>query len=231
MEKKKGTRKNRSKAYVFMMSMLMVLTSCSPVKDIGTTKIKKIVNDNLVEYYGGTFDIKKIEKKAIGVTGGGLKDQVYELEVYSDELGQTFSVRIQRDGSRMEDDFEKYKYMEEFNNEVDSISRNEQGWRASEINKFQTTLTSEERSADYEDYKKSDKMWVTVYVDVTGNDTETIAETIYEYSKELGNHGFRWIINLKRGKSVEMLKDFKHLGNITKEDIKNALEKMGVENE
>ena len=228
MEKKKGTRKNRSKAYVFMMSMLMVLTSCSPVKDIGTTKIKKIVNDNLVEYYGGTFDIKKIEKKAIGVTAGGLKDQVYELEVYSDELGQTFSVRIQRDGSRMEDDFEKYKYMEEFNNEVDSISRNEQGWNVTKIYKDQTTLTSEERNRGYEEYKQSDKASISVKIDVTGDDIENIASTIYDYTNELGNHGFRWLIDLKKDKKIETLKDFNHLGNITKDDIKNALERIGA---
>ena len=137
-----------------------------------------------------------MKKKKIGITAGGLRDTVYELEVYSEELDEFFSVRTQLDGSSMEDNYEQLKYEEPLNDEVYSINKNESGWVLSQLYIHQTTLTSEERCDSYEEYKVSDKVSILLDIDVTGDDIDSIADTIYDYTSELCDHGFRLLITL-----------------------------------
>ena len=96
----------------------------------------------------------------------------------------------------MEDNYEQLKYEEPLNDEVYSINKNESGWVLSQLYIHQTTLTSEERCDSYEEYKVSDKVSILLDIDVTGDDIDSIADTIYDYTSELCDHGFRLLITL-----------------------------------
>ena len=66
------------------------------------------------------------KKKNKGVNA--FKDHVYEMEVYSDELCETFTVEIYRNGENMADNYEEYFYRKQVTDEINSVLEEEDGY-------------------------------------------------------------------------------------------------------
>ncbi len=120
-------KNSRRKAFLLVMSALMVLAAGCAYHDIGKGKIKKTVIESLESYYGGSFKVKDIKKVSLD-TSGGFHTKQYNLKVYSDELDEEFQVWINPDGTGMNENYEALLYQDRLKDEVESYKAEQDGW-------------------------------------------------------------------------------------------------------
>ncbi len=218
---------NKSKAFMVLMSAMMIFSSGCGQKDVGTIKIKQCVLENLQEFYGGAFEIQSIKKNSVGYTAG-LTEQVYDLDVYSESLDVTFMVRITRDGSKMADDYEKYLYGKRVEEEIDSFAKEENGWKLEKLKIDHYGLSYKKRSRDFEDYKQSlDKLEISMEAKVTGSDKETIADSLFAYLKQFQDHDYNYIMDLNYNDELITLRSLYDEAPINRETIIEKINSTG----
>ena len=225
-----NTSKKKRIGYVLMIALMMLCVSGCVEKDIGKIRAKRMVLKNLEDHYGGDFDVMSIERKSIGVSA--LQDHIYALEVYSEELDETISVQLKRDGSWMTDNFEVIRYGDDVEEEIASFELHAEGWEITEqrIEHFlyYPKYDDEDYSTDYEAYKRADdKLYVSTDADITGTDNDAIAESIYAYLAQFHDSGLKYYFEVrKKGGKGKIIKEQKEGDEVTVQDIKQVLDSL-----
>ncbi len=217
----------KSKAFIAVMSTLMVLASGCAYHDIGKVKIKKTVIENLESYYGGSFEVTDIEKVTLD-TSGGFNTKQYNLNVYSDELDEEFKVWINLDGTDMNENYEALLYQDQLESEVSGYEAEQNGWLLKNVEIKHYDVGDTERGLSYEGYKATGKVVVRVDIDVTGTDMETVAQSIYKYIEILQSNPYKWRVDLTHNGSSGRLSKLSPENNYSESDVENVLERIGV---
>lgn len=224
----KTAAKKKRMIVVFLLALMMLCVSGCHQKDIGKIKARMLVMRNLKSHYGGNFKVMSIEKESIESII--FPEYRYKLEVYSEEVDETISVRLKLDGSCMSDNFEEFRYRDEVEKEVGAFELDEDGWNITEqyIDHYGSypKFDDEDYSTDYESYKRADhKLDVDIDVNITGTDYDAIAESIYAYLAQFHDSDLKFIIDFRSGGEKKgRLKEMKDGDLVTALDIKQVLE-------
>lgn len=223
-----GTKENTKKAFALMMSTVMLAATGCEAIEISSQKAEQIVVHNLEEKYGGTFEVRSVEKKNKGVNA--FKDHVYEMEVYSDELCETFTVEIYRNGENMADNYEEYFYRKQVTDEINSVLEEEDGWILERVEPSFSYYSNQKRSKDFDDYKRDeDKLVICIDIKIEDDtEEEKISATIFKYINTLQELGYRLAIDMYYKDEIETITVHNYDETVTKADVVGALENLGI---
>ena len=159
------------------------------------------------------------KKKNKGVNA--FKDYVYEMEVYSDELCETFTVKIYRNGENMADNYEEYFYRKQVTDEINSVLEEEP---------YFSYYSNQKRSKDFDDYKRDeDKLVICIDIKIEDDtEEEKISATIFNYINTLQELGYRLAIDMHYKDEIETITVLNYDETVTKADVVGALENLGI---
>ena len=206
---------------------LVLLSVGCVLGEISQRKAKELVVQNLEEKYGGEFEVRSVEKQELGMSA--MKDHIYAMEVYSEDLDDTFHVEIFRDGSRMNDGYEELKYGKQIEDEVNSVKYKENGWMLKRINIYHSNVRDKTASKDLQDYKKNaEKLVIRLFIEITGSDADrSITDSLFDYLNALQQSGYRLSVHLEKGENSEIINARTDDEYIDREKISNALTGLG----
>ena len=178
----------KRKIFILITTLLIFsITGCAP-GEVSQRKAKELVVQNLEEKYGGEFEVRSVESKNAG--SGALKDHIYEMEVYSNDINDVFPVRIHRDGSRMVDEYEEHLYKEEINKEIESVERAENGWVLNEAYAYHYNSPDLQPSKSLSEYKTNPKKIMVFVTALLTENSDITAESLYNYIEQLQECGY-----------------------------------------
>ena len=206
---------------------LVLLSVGCVLGEISQRKAKELVVQNLEEKYGGEFEVRSVEKQELGMSA--MKDHIYAMEVYSEDLDGTFHVEIFRDGSRMNDGYEELKYGKQIEDEINSVEYKENGWMLKRINIYHSNVRDKTASKDLQDYKKNaEKLVIRLFIEITGSDADgSITDSLFDYLNALQQSGYRLSVHLEKGENSEIINARTDDEYIDREKISNALTGLG----
>ncbi len=217
----------KRKAFLLMTTLLMLSSAgCAP-GEISQRRAKEIVVQNLEDKYGGEFEVRSVEKQELGMSA--MKDHIYAMDVYSEDLDGIFHVEIFRDGSRMNDGYEELKYGKQIEEEINSIKYEEDGWALKRINIYHSNVKDNTASRDLQDYKRNgEKLVIRLFIEITGNNTiDDITNSLFAYLNTLQQSGYRLSVHLEKGDNSEIINAKTDAEYIDREKISNTLAGLG----
>ena len=224
-------RLNRKrKAFLLIMLLVTLSSTGCAAGEISQWKAQEIVLQELENKYGEEFEIRSVEKQNIGLSA--LKDHIYMMDIYSEEIQSTFHVEIFRDGSRIVDDYEEYKYGNQIENEIKSIERNEDGWSLKTVYARHYNIYKVTASKDIAEYKcDSQKVMVFIEAILVGNNNTGVEASLYDYLEKLQKLGYHISLNLRNGDNPKMRAGITGDNSyITIEQIHEIIEKLEAQN-
>jgi hypothetical protein len=226
MNKINSANKKRKVFLLITVLFILMVTGCAP-GEISQWKAKELVVQNLEDKYGGEFEVRSVEKQELGMSW--MKDHIYAMEVYSKDLDGTFHVEIFRDGSRMNDGYEKLKYGKQIEDEINSIEYEENGWMLKRINIYHSNVRDKTASKDLQDYKKNaEKLVIRLFIEIMGSDADrSITDSLFDYLNALQQSGYRLSVHLEKGENSEIINARTDDEYIDREKISNALTGLG----
>ena len=218
------TNIKRKFSLLIVVFLVLLSVGCVP-GEVSQRKAKELVVQNLEEKYGGEFEVRSVEKQELGMSA--MKDHIYAMEVYSEDLDDTFHVEIFRDGSRMNDGYEELKYGKQIEDEINSIEYEENGWMLKRINIYHSNVRDNTASRDLQNYKKNaEKLVIRLFIEITGSDEDGVTtDSLFAYLNELQQSGYRLSVHLNKGENSEIINE-KGLKQIDDDD---AIEKAVIE--
>ena len=216
---------NTRKAFLLMMSTVMLASSGCGSGEVGKSKAEKIVIQNLEEKYGGDFEIRSVESKNLG--SDIFRDHIYEMTVFSSAMQEEFTVKIFRDGTNMADNYENLFYEDQVRNELNDISMNEEGWQLVSFETDYSFYQNQQKSDDFEEYKRAeDKLVIEIAIKVNDMDNERLGESIFNYINELQSLGYRISADIQYKDRVETITVLDHGAAAEIEDVIKALDNL-----
>ena len=193
--------------------------------EISKSQAKRIAVSELQEKYGGEFEVRSIEKVNEGV--GAFRDHVYRMEVYSEQLDETFSAEILRNGSFMGDNYEEYLYRDKVSSEIGSLHPDENGWKIRELEPDYSFYKGQQKSRDFEDYKRdSEKLFLRIETDIDDPGNAKTVESLFEYFDNLQKLGYRIAIHMYYGDNHEIISIWDPDETDTIEDFRTAISNL-----
>nr|MCR4595943.1 hypothetical protein [Lachnospiraceae bacterium] len=147
-------------------------------------------------------------------------------DVYSETLGDTFSVRIGSDGTDMYDDYDMHLYYDDIEQEIGSVAYDENGWSMRKLTIDRKGLTATPGCEDIAGYKSDrDRLLIVIKVDIDedADDMHMASESLYAYVNSLHDLGYRWILDIYRGDNITTLEELSDDSVITEADLAAAL--------
>ena len=216
---------NRKKAFLLIMTLLMIALAGCGFSEIGQRKAKEIAVQALEEKYGGEFKVVSIESKNAG--SSAMKDPVYDMMVYSETIGDSFPVRIMRDGTGMSDDYEEYLYGPRIKEEVEAVPTNAEGWQLNDVFIYHNNLSEKPASADINEYKNDpEKLTVFIEAAITGNDVDTAAASLYEYVDLLQRYGYHISLDLSNADGSKRAGLGQDSSSITYDQVQESIKSL-----
>ena len=221
---------NKTKRGVFIITMLTIMSMLSGCfNDLGEGKIKKMVVERLEGFYGGTYSVVDVKKRAANTAFG---DGSYILTVHADELDKDITVRVRTDGEMFGDTYEQMKYSDQVENEIKSVSKIEEGWSLSDLNVHYSYGIGDTRTSSFEEYKgDSEHVYIRIKADVYGTDATQAASSIYDFVTQLRDRGYKWKLDLEMDDKEATVEELKDDEQVTAKDIEDALVSIGGGNE
>ena len=212
-------KESRWTKYVFAIIAVLVFAGAVLIirnlKAIGLIEIsksqaKRIAVSELREKYGGEFEVRSIEKVNEGV--GAFRDHVYRMEVYSEQLDETFSAEILRD---------------KVSAEIGSLHPDENGWKIRELEPDYSFYKGQQKSRDFEDYKRdSEKLFLRIETDIDDPGNAKTVESLFEYFDNLQKLGYRIAIHMYCGDNHEIISIWEPDETATIEDFRTAFSNL-----
>lgn len=216
---------NTRKAFLLMMSTVMLASSGCGSGEVSKSKAEQIVIQNLEEKYGGYFEVRSVESRNIGVNA--FKDHIYAMGVYSNTLQEEFTVEIFRDGTNMSDNYEEILYNDRVEEEINKVERDENGWTLDSLETSYRDYNSQQKSSDFEDFKKDkDKLVLRGKITIREINNDVVAESLYNYIEALQNLGYRISITIHYRDKVEMLTALKRDEAVTLEAVMESISNL-----
>ncbi len=215
----------KRKAFLLMTTLLMLSSAgCAP-GEISQRRAKEIVVQNLEDKYGGEFEVRSVEKQELGMSA--MKDHIYAMDVYSEDLDGIFHVEIFRDGSRMNDGYEELKYGKQIEEEINSIKYEEDGWALNDLSICHFNLRDKSVSQNIEEYKRNaEKLEIVIFVDIfDGNDKNTV-DSLFEFLDALQKSGYRFTVELKRNDMIDSINELSDDEFLKKEQLSQILKAL-----
>jgi hypothetical protein len=218
----------RKISLLIVVFLVLLSVGCVP-GEVSQRKAKELVVQNLEEKYGGEFEVRSVEKQELGMST--MKDHIYAMEVYSEDLDNTFHVEIFRDGSRMNDGYEELKYGKQIEDEINSIEYEEKGWTLRKLTISHSNIEDKTPSRNIEDYKRNPKkITIDLFIDITGYEfVEVTAASLFDFLNTLQNAGYRFSVQIKKDGISEILNEMTDAEFVNVEQISNALKKIGTD--
>ena len=217
-------KKTKGKIFIItMLTTILTLTGCS--HDLGEGKIKNMVVERLENFYGGSFSIVDVKRRAANTAFG---DGSYILTVHADELDKDITVRIRTDGEMFGDTYEQIKYGDQVEREIKTISKIEDGWYLNDLNVHYAYGIGDTRTSSFEEYKSSsDHVYIKMEADVYGVDAKETAASIYDFVTQFRDRNYKWKLDLKQDEKKVSVEEMEDGEQITAKDIEEALVSIG----
>ena len=209
---------------------LVLLSVGCVLGEISQRKAKELDVQNLEEKYGGEFEVRSVESKNAG--SGALKDHIYEMEVYSNDINDVFPVRIHRDGSRMVDEYEEHFYKEEINKEIESVEKAENGWVLNEAYAYHYNSPDLQPSKSLSEYKTNPKKIMVFVTALLTENSDITAESLYNYIEQLQEYGYHISLEVNyKGDIRNRVGINGEDAYITPDQIRDAFRELRIKNE